>query len=57
VPAVHSAVATTMPMIAATIAPNAPLQPIVVTTAQAATPPRPPQTTMPRMLASAEPRW
>ena len=47
---VHKATATTMPMIAAAMAPSVPVQPALVTIAHAANPPKPPQMKMPITL-------
>ena len=55
--AVQAAVATTMPMTAATIAPKIPFHPKCATIVHAAIPPMPPQTTIPRMLPRVEPYW
>ena len=55
-PAVHRAVATTMPITAARIAPGTPSTPHALTSAQAVRPHPAPQMKMPRMLPSMEPR-
>jgi hypothetical protein len=57
VPPAHNAVATTMPITAAAIAPKTPSAPDAVTSVHAAKPPATPQTAMPRILPTTEPRW